>query len=211
VSTQWLDYTGVPEVEQLGYGWLDRVHPDDRDRVREEWKTAVSAGAPLDTELRLRGQHGTARWFSARSVPIHDQSGAMVRWYGLCSDIENMKRASVEREHTAERLAGILDGIEEAVLALDHALVITDVNSAAERMFEKRRSDIVGKPFFDVFRGAEASLEPTLREVMGAKSARAIEATIADGAPSPRTRAVRLYPHAGGISLLCLPGGGAKR
>ncbi|HEX8109061.1 MAG TPA: chemotaxis protein CheB, partial [Kofleriaceae bacterium] len=51
ISRQWVEYTGVPDVEQLQWLWLDQVHPADRERVRDEWRAAIRAGSHLDTEL----------------------------------------------------------------------------------------------------------------------------------------------------------------
>jgi PAS domain S-box-containing protein len=81
LNRQWLEYTGSPEAELLGYGWLERVHPDDRERVREEWRGAVRAGAALRTEFRIRGHEGGYRWFTTRSTPIRDAQGAIAKWY----------------------------------------------------------------------------------------------------------------------------------
>lgn len=94
LSRQWMEYTGIPEAEQLGYGWLDQVHPDDRERIKEQWRSTLKSAAPFDVELRLRGRKGTYRWFKARSVPIRDASGAISKWYGSYTDIDSIKRAS---------------------------------------------------------------------------------------------------------------------
>ncbi|HEX3763746.1 MAG TPA: chemotaxis protein CheB, partial [Kofleriaceae bacterium] len=80
ISRQLIDYTGVPDVEQLQWGWLDQVHADDRERVREEWRAALRGRTHLDTELRIRSSTGVYRWFTTRAVPIHDAQGTVVRW-----------------------------------------------------------------------------------------------------------------------------------
>lgn len=96
LSRQWVEYTGVPEGEQLGYGWLEQVHPDDRERVREQWKVAVKRGNPLDTDLRLRSRERTYRWHKARVTPIRSEGGAVVKWYGTHTDVDDLKRAEEE-------------------------------------------------------------------------------------------------------------------
>jgi two-component system CheB/CheR fusion protein len=90
---QWLAYTGLPESQQLGFGWLERVHDLDRDRVREEWRTTVKSGARFSAEFRLQGKNGDYRWFRARSIPIRDAAGEIVKWYGANSDIDDLRRA----------------------------------------------------------------------------------------------------------------------
>ncbi len=98
LSRQWLEYTGVPESEHLGHGWLEQVHPEDRERVREAWRAAVRSGSPFDTELRLRSSSGAYRWFKTRSAPIRDGQGNIVKWYGTHTDVDDLKRARGERD-----------------------------------------------------------------------------------------------------------------
>ena len=69
-SQQWVDYTGIPEPEQLGYGWLEQVHPDDRERVRRGVDGPRSGPeAPLDVEFRIRAASGGYRWFKTARRP----------------------------------------------------------------------------------------------------------------------------------------------
>jgi two-component system, chemotaxis family, CheB/CheR fusion protein len=109
VSRQWVDYTGVPEAAQLGDRWLEQVHPDDRERVSEAWRAAVKAGAGLDTELRLRSRTGAYRWHKARAVPIRSREGAVVKWYGTYTDVEDLetsRRGAPERQASARTAGG---------------------------------------------------------------------------------------------------------
>src|ERR1041385_3228318 len=91
VNRQWREYTGTAESEQFGWGWLDQVHAEDRERVREEWRVAVKNGDQLETELRIRRADGAYRWVRTRSVQIQDGTGATVKWYGTCIDIHDAK------------------------------------------------------------------------------------------------------------------------
>jgi len=94
LSRQWVEYTGTPESEQFGSRWLDQVHPDDRKRVSDSWKEAISSGVPFDTEFRIRSSSDQYRWFKVRSVPIRDDQGKILRWYGSSTDIDDLKRAT---------------------------------------------------------------------------------------------------------------------
>ncbi|HVU51736.1 MAG TPA: chemotaxis protein CheB [Polyangia bacterium] len=93
LNRQWAAYTGVPEAEQLGFGWLNQVHPEDRESAREGWRAAVKGGEVFDGELRLRRADGAHRWFKVRSVPIRNAEGTVVRWYGTNTDVDDLKRA----------------------------------------------------------------------------------------------------------------------
>src|SRR5262249_42414332 len=100
LSGQWLKYTGIPESEQFGYGWLEQVHAEDRERVREGWRAAVKAGVEFDMEFRIREAGGSSHWFKTRSVPIRDSQGAIVKWYGTATDVDDLKRGEMERRRT---------------------------------------------------------------------------------------------------------------
>jgi len=85
------EYTGLSLEQGLGWGWMNAFHPDDR--LMEEWRAALAAGQPFEKEARLRRGDGQYRWFLIRAVPLRDEQGNIVRWYGTSSDIEDLKRA----------------------------------------------------------------------------------------------------------------------
>jgi PAS domain S-box-containing protein len=94
LSKQWVEYTGVPEADQLGYGWLQQVHPDDRQRVIDEWSLVAPLGDPFNIEFRIRRNDGIYRWFKTRAVPLRDANGQLVKWFGSNTDIEDVKTRS---------------------------------------------------------------------------------------------------------------------
>ncbi len=91
LSRQWIEYTGIPEASQLGYGWLDRIHPDDQRRVQDAWNSAVREGDKFDVEFRIRRADGQYRWFKTRAVPFRDAAGRVTRWFGSNTDIDDSK------------------------------------------------------------------------------------------------------------------------
>ncbi|HYP06531.1 MAG TPA: PAS domain S-box protein [Bryobacteraceae bacterium] len=94
LSRQWVAYTGIAASEQLDLRWLDRViHPDDRERTLEHWLGAVAGRHEYVIELRIRGADGEYRWFRGRAVPLRDDGGQAVKWFGTCTDIDDLKRA----------------------------------------------------------------------------------------------------------------------
>jgi PAS domain S-box-containing protein len=94
VGPQWSRYTGVPDSEQVGFGWLERLHADDGDRVRENWRSAVKSGMRFDAVFRIRSASGAYRWFKCRSVPIRNDAGTITKWYGANTDIDDVRRAT---------------------------------------------------------------------------------------------------------------------
>ena len=81
LSRQWVEYTGRPAEEQLGSGWAEHVHPDDRAFVQQEWAAATARGDLLDVEFRIRRFDGVYRWFKTRAMPLRDAEGKIVKWF----------------------------------------------------------------------------------------------------------------------------------
>jgi PAS domain S-box-containing protein len=92
INQRWLDYTGIPAEEALGWGWKVVCHPDDLDRTMEYWRSVLaSPDEERELEARLRRFDGTYRWFLFRVCPLRDESGKVVQFYGTCIDIEDRK------------------------------------------------------------------------------------------------------------------------
>ena len=91
-NRQFLEYFGSLEWVK-NWETNDAVHPEDFPRIAELFKRAIASGVPFQHELRLRRFDGEYRWFENRGVPIRDDSGRIVRWYVLLTDIEDRKRA----------------------------------------------------------------------------------------------------------------------
>jgi two-component system, chemotaxis family, CheB/CheR fusion protein len=146
LSRQWLDYTGLAEAEQLGWGWLEQIHPQDRERVRDDWRAAARSGTSFTSELRIRDASGAYRWFRTCAAPIRDAAGAITKWYGTSTDIDEQKRASVDGE---ARLAAVLDRMSEGYLELDRDLNVVSLNRAAAHLIERERHTVLGRPLLD--------------------------------------------------------------
>jgi PAS domain S-box-containing protein len=96
LSKQWVEYTGVPESEQLGYGWLEQLHPEDKDRTVSEWMEKVKSGDSFDIEFRIRRNDGIYHWFKTRAVPMRDAAGNIIKWFGSNTDFDEIKKAEEE-------------------------------------------------------------------------------------------------------------------
>jgi PAS domain S-box-containing protein len=104
VNQTWRDYTGLAQGI-----WKDRgsviVHPDDRARIALAWEAHLQAGKPFDTEQRLRRADGEYRWHHLRRVPLRDDVGNVIAWYGAGYDIEDRKRAEIALRDSEAQLA----------------------------------------------------------------------------------------------------------
>jgi formate hydrogenlyase transcriptional activator len=118
VSQSWLDYTGLSREEWLGWGWMKVTHPEDLDRSVENWRTALAVGQPIESELRVRQANGEYRWFLGRNVPLRDEKGNVVKWYGTLLDIEDRKRAELKLRQDEQEFRRIVDAIPHAIHVL---------------------------------------------------------------------------------------------
>jgi PAS domain S-box-containing protein len=106
LNKRWFEYTGTTPEQVRGRRWKSCVHPDDFDPLIDAGTKYVAAGAPVDTEARLRRFDGVYRWFLFRPAPARDETGRIVAWYGTIIDIEDRKRAEekvVEAERELQR------------------------------------------------------------------------------------------------------------
>jgi formate hydrogenlyase transcriptional activator len=116
LSQSLLDYTGVSREQWLGWGWKDVAHPEDADRVVNKWRVALTSGKPLEVEVRYRRADGRYRWYLGRQVPLRDDKGNIVKWYGTLHDIEDQKQAEVALRKSEEKNRTLLQ-INNAIIA----------------------------------------------------------------------------------------------
>src|SRR6266849_1941281 len=93
INQRFLEFTGRSKEDMLGWGWGSLVHPDDLTGYVGEWQAAVATGEPMEGEVRVRRVDGEYRWLLIRNVPLRDELGNIVNWYGTAIDIEERHRA----------------------------------------------------------------------------------------------------------------------
>jgi PAS domain S-box-containing protein len=118
LSPQWIEYTGLPESEQLGLRWLEQIHPEDRSRAAAAWSQAPEKGGTFDTEFRIRRHDGVYRWFKTRATPLLGND-KVVKWFGSNTDIQDLRDARAVLEQLNQ---GLERRVEERTQALWNAL-----------------------------------------------------------------------------------------
>jgi PAS domain S-box-containing protein len=103
-NRRWYEFTGQTREEASGWGWQTAHHPEDFLRVMEEWPKALATGNPIEIEFRLRRYDGVYHWHLARVVPVRNDRGDILSWYGSVVDIEAQKRALARTKHIADTL-----------------------------------------------------------------------------------------------------------
>lgn len=108
----WLDFTGRALEEELGYGWSDTIHPDDRARAIATCQASLEKLAPLEMEFRLRRHDGVYRWVLDRGMPVFDgPDGVFSGYIGTCVDITDRKMAEEELRKRADEFHALADNI----------------------------------------------------------------------------------------------------
>jgi len=93
VNRRWTEYSGLSLEQTLGLHWQATIHPEDTDTHLNKWRASLSSGQPFENEARHRSANGEYRWFLVRAVPLRDEHGNVLKWYGILTDIEDRKRA----------------------------------------------------------------------------------------------------------------------
>jgi PAS domain S-box-containing protein len=150
-NARWYEFTGAPVGSCDGDAWADLIHPDDRDAALGVWACAQATGEPFQSEYRLRRRSGDYRWVLVGGQPERNAQGVVTRWYGACTDIEEIVQARtlMQRSHeeletlvaqrTGERniLATLVEQTDVMVMALDADFRILAVNRANGDEFER--------------------------------------------------------------------------
>jgi len=142
VNRQWREYSGLSAADSSGSGWQTAVHPEDLDGHAANWLNSLSTGMPLEGEVRQRrAADGQYRWFMVRAVPLRDDQGKILKWYGISTDVDDRKRA----EETLREQARLLDLTHDAIFVWDMNRVVRYWNRGAEALYGWTAEQAVGR------------------------------------------------------------------
>tara|TARA_R110002167_G_scaffold63058_4_gene177879 strand:- start:494 stop:2428 length:1935 start_codon:yes stop_codon:yes gene_type:complete len=117
-NARWYEFTGMEPGTTDGEAWNGMFHPDDQHRARALWQESLQSGDPYEIEYRLRRYDGVYRWALGRAMPIRDEAGEIVRWFGTCTDIDELKRMDQAKELLSQELSHRIKNIFAVVSAL---------------------------------------------------------------------------------------------
>lgn len=133
-SPSWTVFTGQSDEEQLGEGWLDAIHPDDRERVRMRWWDAVKSREMFEAEYRVWRVTGEWRWMASRAAPPLTELGTVREWVGMNTDITERKKAEEAIHLQADQYSTILTATSDGYWLVDWDGTFKDVNDSYCRM-----------------------------------------------------------------------------
>lgn len=129
LNRRWCDYTGLSLQDAAGRGWQSAIHPEDLPQLVSYWSSLLNGREPGEFEARLRRSDGTFRWFLIRAVPLCDDSGRVVKWYGQNTDIEDRKRAETLLAEEKRLLEMVAVGCELPIVLDALCTVVNEASS----------------------------------------------------------------------------------
>ncbi|MFZ0208939.1 MAG: sigma 54-interacting transcriptional regulator, partial [Roseiarcus sp.] len=143
MNRRWLEYTGLSHEEATGWGWQRPFHPEDLERVMKTWRAILASGEPDQVEARLRRFDGEYRWFLIRAEPLRDETGAIVRWYGNSTDIEDRMQAELKLRQVLEEMRGSEANLRRTIDTIP-ALVSSFLPDGSNECMNQRWHDYTG-------------------------------------------------------------------
>ena len=157
-SQRWMEYTGLTLAESLGHGWTKAFHPEDLVEARAALRCATQPLRTYVLEARLRRFDGEYRWWLLRGVPQCDLAGNLVKWFGTCTDIDEIKRSQLDRARSNRELQRqrtelrvLFDLMPAMVWFKDINNTIVRVNQRAAETAGLPVSDIEGRPWAEAY------------------------------------------------------------
>jgi len=149
LNGRWSEFSGVPEADLIGNGWVKIIHPDDLPGLQAAWAHSVATGAPYEIEYRHWHHSGEYRWMLNRALPVRAEDGvSILRWMGASTDVDNKRRGEEELRAAARRKDEFL-----AMLAHELRNPLAPISSAAQLLGHvaadenrvRQASEIIGR------------------------------------------------------------------
>ena len=147
VNQPWREYAGLSLEESQGWGWQVAIHGDDLPSLMHKWRQLLISGEAGDIEARMRRHDGVFRWFLIRFEPFRDETGKIAMWYGVSTDIENLKQIEERLREDERELRQITDAIPQTVVVQDPFGVPLYANQATLNYTGLTADDVIAPTF----------------------------------------------------------------
>ena len=157
-QASWSEFTGQDFDALKGWGWLDAIHPDDREPTENAWRRAVSDPKTYSIEYRLRKGDGEYRYMQTHAVPLFADDGTVREWVGANTDITERRAAEQEVRESEARKTAIVETALDCIITIDGQSRVIEFNPASEKTFGYSRAQAIGHHL------PELIIPPGLRE-----------------------------------------------
>lgn len=206
-SDRWYTYTGLTPEDSMGEGWVNAFHKDDLIATEARWRHSLATGDEYLTEYRAKSAAGEWRWMLGRAVPMRDENGKIVKWFGTCTDIHELVTAREEAKQTRAQLEQVIEHAQITLWAVDKEFRLTLAEGkpmSPDKPGNKLKTEayhgsnkFVGRSMWDIFeaqgrKSEQPAFERPIRDVVsGRKPDETIETQITT---TKRWFRTRLYP-----------------
>lgn len=160
-NQRWYDYTGMNLEETQGWGWSHLLHPDDRERTIEVWNNCLKTGTSYEIEYRFKDKNGYYRWFIGAALPLKDENGEIIRWFGTCTDIHYQKIMESKNNQLLKQLELEKNKLNNIFINAPAGIALFNgskhefefINELYAKII--KNSDVIGKTINDIFSGTE--------------------------------------------------------
>jgi PAS domain S-box-containing protein len=157
-NARWYEYTGLSHEESFGEGWLNAFHPDDLAIAQPKWAHSLATGDEYLTEYRCKSANGDWRWMLGRAVPMRDEDGKIVKWFGTCTDIHDLVLTREEAKQTRAHLERVIEHARITLWAVDKQRRLSLLEGRPMWLpqedlanYEKNRKRQIGQPLEEIF------------------------------------------------------------
>src|SRR5712672_1646083 len=137
-----MDFTAERQENLVGFGWANVLHPEDVESTKKAWLHSVETGEPCEVDQRVRRFDNVYRWFRTTVQPLRDSSGRVIRWYGVATDIEDLKRAEEGLREREQNLRLVVDSIPGLVCTMNAAGEVQRLNRQLLEYFGKTTEEL---------------------------------------------------------------------
>ena len=120
LNKRWTEYTGLSIADGLGYNWLNVIHPDDIEQLKEGWEKSISSKTGLEHEYRIKGADGVYRWHLDRNKPVCDDQHNILYWIGTSTEIHKQKLAQEELKESHYFIQKITEASPSIICVYDY-------------------------------------------------------------------------------------------
>jgi PAS domain S-box-containing protein len=136
----WQEMSGLSQADNLGYGWIQAIHPDDRAAIVDRWNVAIQQQQDFSQEFRLLTPQAELRWITAHIAPMRSSSGELIGYVSMAQNMTEHKQA----EHKIRQQAALIDIATDAIFVRDLEAHIIFWSQGAERLYGWTQAEILG-------------------------------------------------------------------